>query len=219
MHYDLEFPTWVSGWTSPSYSPGQGMMFGLGSHTIDQALVLFGPPKSITAFYRSLRGVESPIDDSFTIILQYDGDQRNLLVTVKTSVVSSMQYPLKFFIRGYSGSFVKFGDDKQESQISKGMTVSSPGFGIEDEATHGLLATKEKFCEGQDWDEKSKKWVGEYPSLKGDYEGFYCDLVGAIKEEMELVVRPEVSRDGLRIIELARESADKGCTVAFDIQT
>ncbi|KUJ11377.1 NAD(P)-binding protein [Mollisia scopiformis] len=216
IHYDVDFPSWISGWTSPSYSPGQGMLFGLGSHTIDQALVLFGPPKSVTAFYRSLRGVESETDDTFTIILQYGGEQKNLLVTIKTSVVSSMQYPLKFFIRGYEGSFVKFGDDKQESQIAKGMTTASEGFGIEDEATYGLLTTKERFCDTQDFDQVSGKWVGEFPSLKGDYEGFYNDLVNAIRGESEVIVKPEVSRDGIRIIELARESADLGRTMPFE---
>lgn len=192
------------------------MMFGLGSHTLDQALVLFGRPSNITGFYRSLRGIESEVDDAFTILLQYEGEQKNLLVTVKTSVVSTMQYPLKFFVRGYDGSFVKFGDDKQESQISKGMMAEAEGFGVEPEATYGLLTTKKKFDESQKMDEVCGNWVGKFPSLKGDYVGFYRDLVAAIRGEAEVVVRPEVSRDGIRIIELARESAEKGCTLPFN---
>lgn len=107
MHYDVDFPSWISGWNSPDYEPGNGMLFGLGSHTIDQALQLFGKPKSVTAFYRSLRGVESKTDDTFTIILQYGGEQKNLMVTIKTTVVSPMQYPLKWLVRGYKGSYVK----------------------------------------------------------------------------------------------------------------
>lgn len=189
------------------------MMFGLGSHTIDQALVLFGPPTSVTGFYRSLRGVESPIDDSFTIILQYSGAQKNLLVTVKTSVVATMQYPLKYFIRGYDGTFIKYGDDRQESFISEGKTTSSPGFGFEPEAMHGLLTTKKQFNTGQV--EESGNWVGKFPSLKGDYCGFYVDLVKAIRGEAELKVSPGLPRDGIRMIELARESADRGSTLPF----
>lgn len=191
------------------------MMFALGSHTIDQALVLFGLPKSVTAFHRSLRGIESQVDDSFTIVLQYGEEQRNLIVTVKTSVVASMQYPLKFFVRGYEGSFVKYGDDRQEVQIAKGLDARSEGFGVESKETYGLLTTKAKFDESQKLDEGSGKWVGRYPSFKGDYEGFYRDLVKAINGEAELTVKPEVSRDGIRIIELARESAEKGCTLPF----
>jgi len=215
IHYDVDFPFWISGWKSPDWSPGQGMMYGLGSHTIDQALLLFGRPASITGFYRSLRGVESKTDDTFTIILQYSGEKKNLVVTVKTSVVTAMQYPLKYFIRGYDGSFVKFGDDKQESQIMSGQTTASPGFGVEPEATYGLLTTKEKVHESQAKDEASGKWVGKFPSLKGDYVGFYGDLVKAIRGEGELFVKPETSRDGIRVIEIARESADKGRTLPF----
>ncbi|KAL2075118.1 hypothetical protein VTL71DRAFT_60 [Oculimacula yallundae] len=215
IHYDFDFPTWISGWTSPTYRPGQGMMFGLGSHTIDQALTLFGLPSSVTAFHRSLRGVESEVDDSFTIIMQYTDEQKNLLVTIKTSVVATMQKPLKFLVRGYDGSFVKFGDDRQESQIAAGLTTTSPGFGVEDEKTWGLLTTKKQVHDEQNFDEACGKWVGNIPGLKGDYEGFYRDLVGAIRGEKELVVKPQQSRDGLRVIELARESAEKGCTVSW----
>ncbi|KAF2092839.1 NAD(P)-binding protein [Rhizodiscina lignyota] len=216
IHYDVDFPFWISSWKSPDWSPGQGMIYGLGSHSIDQALILFGKPTNVTGFYRALRGVESKTDDTFTIILQYSGDKKNLLVTIKTSVVTTMQYPLKYFVRGYDGSFVKFGDDKQESQVSAGMTVASPGFGAEPEATNGFLTTKEKFHDSQTFDPASKKWVGHFPSLRGEYTLYYTDLVKALRGEAELEVKPEQSRDGIRIIELARESADKGCTLPFN---
>lgn len=89
------------------------MLFGLGSHSIDQALLLFGHPSSVTGFYRSLRGVETKVDDSFTVILQYAGEKAekggkgNLIVTVKTSVVATMVQPLKHFVRGYDGTWIK----------------------------------------------------------------------------------------------------------------
>lgn len=89
------------------YVPGEGMAFGLGSHSIDQALVLFGRPALVTGFFRSLRGIESEVDDTFTIILQYSGEQKDLLVTIKTTIVSLMADQLKTFIRGTEGSFVK----------------------------------------------------------------------------------------------------------------
>lgn len=200
---------------SPDWAPGQGLMYGLGSHTVDQALLLFGRPSSVTGFYRVLRKIESETDDTFTIILQYSGEKKNLFVTIKTSVVTKMQYPLKYFIRGYDGSFMKFGDDKQERQIFAGMTTKSPGFGIEPEATNGLLTTKEKFDNSQTFDDASGVWVGKFPSLPGSYELYYADLVKAIRGEADLYVKPEQSRDGIRVIELARESADKGCTLPF----
>lgn len=48
---------------------------------------------------------------------------------------------------------------------------------------------------------------------KGDYEAFYKDLVSAIRGEQELVVKPQQSRHGIRVIDLAKESAEIGCTI------
>lgn len=42
------------------------------------------------------------------------------------------------------------------------------------------------------------------------------DLVKAIRRERELVVKVQQSRDGVRIIELVRECAEKGCTVLLE---
>lgn len=78
-----------------------------GTHTLDQALYLFGRPTSVTGFLRSNRGVESEIDDTFTIILQYSGSQKNLLVTVKTAIVTHMKDQLRFFVRGNKGTYLK----------------------------------------------------------------------------------------------------------------
>lgn len=214
LHYDVDFPSWISGWNSPSYTPGSGMLYGLGSHTIDQALKLFGPPATVTGFYRSLRGVESEIDDTFTVILQYNGEQRNLLVTVKTSIVTLMKEPLKFFVRGYDGTFVKYGTDPQEGQVVGGMGVMEDGFGIEEEGIWGELTTRTKVVGGQVEDGRTGRWVGRVESKRGDYLGYYRDLVEAIRGG-SLRVRAEQSRDGIRIIELARESAEKGRSLKF----
>ena len=101
------------------------MSFGLGSHTMDQAMVLFGPPKYITGFYRALRhpgqGFTSESEDTFDIIMDYGVEGGNMLVEVKTSVVSRLVDDLKWFVRGYEGSFVKFGVDQQEPQVYAGM--------------------------------------------------------------------------------------------------
>lgn len=78
-----------------------------GTHSLDQALVLFGRPKSVTGFFRVQRDAESEVEDTFTIILQYDGAQKDLLVTVKTAVVTPMDQQLKQLVRGTKGSFIK----------------------------------------------------------------------------------------------------------------
>lgn len=127
IHYDFPNAGWIYGWTAKEYKPGQGMMFGLGkdlttriisrkflivyvlttepgAHTIDQALSLFVTPASVTGFLRANRGIESEIDDTFTIILQY---KTNLIVTIKTAVVTNMKNQLKYWIRGTKGTYMK----------------------------------------------------------------------------------------------------------------
>ena len=44
---------------------------------------------------------------------------------------------------------------------------------------------------------------------------YYKDVVAAIKGEKEVLVKPEESRMGIRVIELAMESAEKGVTVEW----
>ena len=61
----------------------------------------------MTGFLRSNRGVDSDVDDTFMIVMQYAGEKRNLLVTVKTAIVTPLQDQLKFFVRGTGGSYVK----------------------------------------------------------------------------------------------------------------
>jgi hypothetical protein len=40
-------------------------------------------------------------------MLQYSGEKKNLLVTVKTSIITHMKDQLKYFIRGTGGSYMK----------------------------------------------------------------------------------------------------------------
>ena len=169
-HYDMEFPTWIQGWKSKDYVAGEGMVFGLGTHSIDQVLQFFGRPASVTAFLRSLRGIGSEIDDTFTIVLQYGG-KRNLLVTIKTTVVSCPLGPmgsqLKVLIRGTKGSYIKYGTDAQEADSMAGKSATEPGFGVEDESLHGVLCTIEEFDSAdQKQDPVSKKYIGQYPTIR-----------------------------------------------------
>ncbi|KXX79434.1 scyllo-inositol 2-dehydrogenase (NADP(+)) [Madurella mycetomatis] len=218
IHFDYPSPSWISGWTRKEYRPGEGMTFALGTHSIDQALHLFGRPASVTAFLRANRGVDSDVDDTFTIILQYSGKQKNLLVTVKTAIVTHMQDQLRFFVRGSRGTYLKFGTCPQERQaiLAPGQPATSPGFGVEPERIWGSLTTTAEFDpKVQKFDEESQMYIGKYPSFRGWYRGYYENVSAAILGREEIYVRPETARDGLRVIELAKESHEKGCTVAW----
>ncbi|KAL3421167.1 oxidoreductase [Phlyctema vagabunda] len=212
IHYDFENPPWLHYMSAKVYTPGDGMMFGLGSHTFDQALVLFGKPRSVTGFLRDLRSAGSEVEDSFTVILQYEGP---LLVTVKTSIVDCMEEPLHYMIRGTGGSYVKHGTDAQEAHAIAGMPSTDPGFGVEDPHLHGLLTTYAEFDGCQHYDAARKKFIGRYPTITGYIRGYYEDLVQAVRGKAEFQVQAQHSRDGIRIMELARLSHERAATVPW----
>jgi predicted dehydrogenase len=126
-----------------------------------------------------------------------------------------MRQPLKYFIRGTNGTFIKFGDDQQETQIQGGMKVTEPGFGEEPEAIWGELQTVEKVHECQT--KQGTYWVGKVPSENKGIRQYYQDVYRAVRGEIEPVIKAETSLWGLRTIELARESATKGVTMPFDL--
>lgn len=231
-NYDMDDPEWVRGWTSATPVPGEGMLYGLGTHSLDQTLLLFGQPSSVTAFTRSLRQKGAASDDTFTVVLQYEGDKSDLVCTVKTTIVSKlpMERQVKFVVRGRDGTFLKVschisnlqepptdatqnGEDPQIDQLFAGLKADDPAYGIEPETYHGELFTKDKADDSQT--QTGNLWSGKYVSSQGSYLDYYKDVVAAIRGEKEVVVKPEESRMGIRVIELAKESAEKGVTVAW----
>lgn len=104
-HFDRhrpEVPT-AGGWKT-QIMPGGGAIYDLGVHVIDQAVHLFGLPKKITGFVGSQREDNtSGFEDSFTVLLHYDGK----MVTLKAAVVSPEEKQLRFWVRGDKGSYKK----------------------------------------------------------------------------------------------------------------
>ena len=124
------------------------------------------------------------------------------------------------------GSYVKYGTDPQEAHALAGMDSTSPTFGVEDKSLWGTLTTFNKPFDSKVQTDKPEgavvppagpkgetKYIGKYPSAKGNYMGYYEDLVKAMNGEKKFDVDPRESRDGLRVIELARQSAMEGRTV------
>ena len=104
-HFDRYRPEVApgGGWkTRPT--PGGGAVYDLGTHLIDQVVVLLGLPKRITGFVGTQReNNANGYEDSCTVLLHYDG----LLATVKAAVVSLEEHQLRYWIRGTKGSWRK----------------------------------------------------------------------------------------------------------------
>ena len=176
--------------------PGGGVLIDLGPHLIDQALALFGPPERVTADIVAQRE-GSLVDDYFELTLHY-GRMRALL---SSSVIIPAPRP-RFAVHGIRASFVKHGLDPQEAQLRSGGRADDPGHGIEDPANHGVLVRG---------DGTRQAIVSE----RGDYRRFYSGVARAIADQRPAPVSSSDALAGLRIIELARQSAVEGRSLPF----
>lgn len=191
IHYDrfrnyIESDTWKE-----EASPGTGLLYNLGSHLLDQAIVLFGMPRYLDARI----GIQRPggkVDDYFDIRMEYDG----LNVILKSSYLVKEQGP-RFILHGTEGSFLKSGIDPQEQALKDKKIPGTPGWGSEPEQWWGKLNTT---LEGKAVD-------GPFETVPGNYLAFYDNIFAALREGQGLAVKPEEARDVIRLIEASQESS------------
>lgn len=88
--------------------PGAGIWWDLGSHLLDQALQLFGPPQSLYADL-ALQRPGAEVVDAFQVTLAYPHLRVNLAAS------SLMTSAPRFSVQGVKGSFVSHGMDGQEA--------------------------------------------------------------------------------------------------------
>jgi scyllo-inositol 2-dehydrogenase (NADP+) len=170
--------------------PGSGLLFDLGSHLIDQAVVLFGKPIGIYADIRQQRdGAAAP--DSFEVHLDYP----KMKVTLKAGALVCEPSP-RFVLYGTQGSYIKYGLDPQEEALKQGGLPSRLHWGAEPEEHWGLHTC----CNGSVTRTK-------YPTLPGRYPEYYNNVYRAIVGQEELAVKPEQAREVIRLIELAQQSS------------
>lgn len=108
--------------------------------------------------------------------------------------------------------------DPQEARTiaAPGKPADDPDFGKEDEHAWGTLTTTTAFSGAQQGlDEATGLHVGKYPSLPGSYKEYYENVVDAVRGKAEVKVTPEIARDGLKVIEFARQSHEEGRTISW----
>lgn len=173
---------------------GTGVLYNLGSHLIDQALVLFGLPEVVNANIRTFRD-GGKVNDYFDIRLEYE----TFRVILKSSYLVREPGPT-YILNGTNGSFVKYGTDPQEELLNKGVLPVGNEWAKEEEGQWGLLNANIK---GNDVRKRIK-------TLQGNYNEFYNNIYKAIKEDEELAVKPGEALDVIRIIEMAIRSNREG---------
>ena len=195
-HFDRFRAEVPGGWKEDKKNPGSGILYDLGSHLIDQALVLFGNPKEVFADLRSQRK-NAEVPDNFEVLLFYP----NLKVSLNGGMLVNLMGPT-FAVHGRKGSFLKFGDDPQEKMLKTGLKPNGNwGWGMEAQEIWGKYNLTEE--------------SGTIESEVGDYRKFYQNILAAIKGKEELIVKPEQARDVIKIIELAIQSNEEKRRVEF----
>jgi predicted dehydrogenase len=172
-----------------------GLLFDLGSHLIDQALVLFGPAATVYAELDRRRPGSAVEDDAFVAVTHRSGVRSHLWMSILASQVGPRLRAL-----GTNGSYVKYGMDVQEDALRRGERPGSPGWGQDAPEHWGRLGT-----------DAHHRAV---PTRPGDYGAFYRGLAGALLRGEPLPVDPLDAVAALDVIETARRSARDRQTLA-----
>jgi len=175
---------------------GAGIVFDLGSHLVDQALVLFGPVRQVYAELDVRRPGATVDDDSFVALTHVTGVRSHLWM----SSVAAQPAP-RLRVLGDRAAYVKYGMDVQEEALHQGLRPGDPGWGEEPEEHWGLLGAGDH--------------VERIRTEPGAYERFYEGVAAAIRDGSPRPVDPEDAVSALEVLDAARASAREGKVVAI----
>jgi scyllo-inositol 2-dehydrogenase (NADP+) len=178
-----------------------GLLFDLGAHLIDQALVLLGDPLSVYAESDRRRPGAQVDDDTFVALRFASGAIAHLWMSVLVR-----QPAPRFRVVGARGLYEKYGMDPQEDMLRTGGRPGDEGWGEEPESLWGRLFT----------DAGEVAVAGVARSLPGSYETFYAMVRDALRSGGPLPVAASDAVRTIRVIEAARASAASGQVVSFD---
>lgn len=179
--------------------PGSGSLYDLGSHSIDQALQLFGLPGKIFADIGVQRtGALSP--DYFHLLLDY-GVRK---VVLHSGAIVRQAGP-RFQVHGDKGSFIKYGMDPQEGALQQGRCPGDAGWGIEEERYHGQITHGDH----------GLQISGKLESLPGSYQSYYEGISHAIRGDGPVPVSAADALQVIKVIECAMLSSKEGRVIPF----
>lgn len=196
-HYDRYRPEPRQRWREQAV-PGGGIWFDLGSHLVDQALQLFGPPESVYADLEIQRPLGLAVD-YFHVVLRY-GKSRAILHGASIVVAETP----RFTVHGATGSFTKFGLDTQEDSLKRGDVPGSSGWG--NDPRMGTLVTKKD--DGFE--------TRQVPNIPGNYLGYYEGLRDAIISGARSPVSAEDGLEVINVIETGIKSSAARTELPFN---
>jgi scyllo-inositol 2-dehydrogenase (NADP+) len=176
---------------------GGGLLFDLGTHLVDQALLLFGMPEWLQADVYCQRA-GATVDDAFEIRM----GRGRLRIVLGASALAASPRP-RFRVSGDRACYIKHGLDPQEDQLRAGLLPHAAEFGVEDRAQSGQLVSGES--------QASSTVVSE----RGCWTAFYDAVRANLSTGTPPPVTASQARLVLQVIEAARLSSRTGARVAL----
>ncbi len=191
-------------------NPANGLLFDLGPHLVDQAIALFGVPKTIYASVRTDRD-QGAIEDAFDLCFGYpEPGGKGLRFWCRSSMLAADNAP-RFLVHGTHGSFRKYGVDPQEPTLVAGGKVPRLGEGEwlqEPEELFGTLTIAPVPAE------PGTLMQSKVRTEPGDYRQYYANVRDAVQGKGKLAVPTAEGFTVIRLLELARVSSSEGRTIA-----
>jgi len=170
------------------------VLLDLGSHLVDQAIVLFGAVDRVYAELESHRGAAD--DDAFLALEHRSGARSHLWA----SLLAAAPGP-RLRVLGDRAAYVVTDVDGQEDALRAGARPSGDeAWGIEPPERWGRLMTEER----------SEVIASE----RGDWPRFYIGLERALREGSPAPVDPWEAVTALEVLDAARRSAATATLVA-----
>ncbi len=175
---------------------GGGMLRDLGSHLVDQALVLFGPVSRVYAEL-NFSAPDQPFDHQFFVSLTHEN---GVVSHLWGSCLQNAAGP-RFRVSGSQGCYTVEGLDCQEDAALAGLTPRSEGeqWGVEEKHRWGWLTQGEQ--------------RQQVPTERGCWPEFYRHLQSALAGDGDNPVNPHDAIDSTRVLDAARLSALEGRVV------
>ncbi|WP_155054727.1 Gfo/Idh/MocA family protein [Streptomyces blattellae] len=229
--FESRFERWrpqlKGGWRE-SGDPAEigGLLYDLGSHVVDQALVLFGPATSVYAESDIRRPGAETDDDTFIAITHAGGVRSHLHVSATTA-----QLGPRFRVLGSQAGYVKYGLDPQEAALKDGRRpATTPDRGISTTPDRGISTTPDRGTSTTpDWGTEPESLWGRVgsgespltgggrpePTLPGDYPAYYAAVAKALLDGGPNPVTALEAAAALDVLEAARRSARDHVTVTL----
>lgn len=205
VHFESNFDRWRPGLSTRPWKEETnegGILWDIGIHLVDQALLLFGQPAAVGAEVRRERDGEGS-NDAITMRLHY---YTGFSVTLGSNCLSSLARP-RFHLRGTRGNFWKLGLDPQEDALNSINRISDENWGQEPEERWGRLST----------DADGSIATRTIPSLAGDYRLYYAAVRDVLLgKSQDLPAAPRDAWRVARVLEWAKQSSEEHRDIECD---